>query len=685
MNFKNHLQRCVIKRKWQQLGVAIVLAMVLLLIPITAGTVIPIPTPGLSHPESSQVVGEQGQSTGQTIDLSFPFGAVLVYATEGLTITKSAPEMVDQGGVLTYTLTITNQTGQDVESGIVVDEFSPEVSCNQVVKQPAGWSPGCQVGGIAWIFPGQPNSEIITNGATVDIIYTVNVPQPLIDGYLIVNNDYHIVDSDDPDNPSSGPPVTTTVKAPEWAIVKSVSSQFTEPGQILTYTITATNIGQLDTSGTYTITDSIPNDTTLVDAPDASGSTSLIWSSADPVGALGDTRVVTFSVEVNTPLATGTEIVNDSYAVLGGNTFSPAANAPVTSTVISTATLNISKSASSDPVQVGEPLVYTLTVTNDATAAGPAANLVISDTLPPEVTFQSAGFVGSAEGTVSNPDPSTVVWQLTTPNPLAVNQSIQVTTAVTVDGSLLPAPPLITNNYEVSGSNAPLVSGAIDTTLTPGDPFAITMVADSTLLNVCESTLVMATVFDEWNNPVPNTQMVVYIDNVLPPPPSTPLGNAIITSMTTLTSDVNGVINTYVQGTAHGNVSAGAYEASAGSPFAQTGNIKFVNPSVPTGITVSVAPTLVSFGGTATITAQVQDCLGPMSGQLVTFSMPAMFGTISPETATTDASGIATTMVTAGNIEGAPAITGTVGGVTDVATLQIANFIEVYLPIVLKD
>jgi uncharacterized repeat protein (TIGR01451 family) len=59
-----------------------------------------------------------------------------------------------------------------------------------------------------------------------------------------------------------------------------------------------------------------------------------------------------------------------------------------TATTPASADLSIVKTDSSDPVAVGTPLTYTLTVTND----GPnnAQNVVVSDTLPASVTFQSA-------------------------------------------------------------------------------------------------------------------------------------------------------------------------------------------------------------------------------------------------------------------------------------------------------
>src|SRR5262245_42871524 len=87
-------------RKWFQLGFSLGLAMFLFLIPLAVG---------------------RGFSLESASYFSIPLGPALVYATGGLTVTKSAPAFVGQGQAITYTLRITNNTGQSLTEVTVVD------------------------------------------------------------------------------------------------------------------------------------------------------------------------------------------------------------------------------------------------------------------------------------------------------------------------------------------------------------------------------------------------------------------------------------------------------------------------------------------------------------------------------------------------------------------------------------
>ncbi len=669
MESKNHTERRVTVKNWYQLGFSIMLAFMLALIlsfvPITISTTVWLP--------------ELASSQLKPIDLTFPFGVSRVSATGGLTITKSAPSEVDQGQTLTYTLLITNHTNSDIIDGLVADEFSSEVSCGQVIKRPTNWDFDCPGDGIAFGFSETSNSEIITDGATIEIIYTVNVASPLTAGHKIVNDDYQILAFNPGGSDPDPPPVTTTVRAPMWAITKTVSSDTIQPNEFLTYTITITNNGSAATSGTYTVIDVIPTNTISTSAdgriqpPGTRNGNTITWvfTDSDSLPAFGGTKSLTYAVQVASPLAPGTQIVNDGYTVSGGGAFSSAISNSITSTVESSGILNISKIDGLDPVKIGETLIYTLIVTNGAGATGPAQNVVVTDTLPTEVSYQSAGFLGTGDGNVTTPSASTVVWEVTNPASLNVGESVKLTVAVTVDGFTLPDPPLITNTYQASADNAPIVNGTpIGTEVEVGDPTTIIVTADATSLNLCESTLITTSVQDNWTNPIPNIRLQLFIDTSFPPPPSTPYGNATITSTTFVTSNTKGEANGYVQGTAAGNVSAGAVVLPSGA-VGQSGNISFTNPAIPTNIDVTVSPSSVVTGSTATATSTVSSCAGPVSGQVVTFTIPAAFGSVNPLTATTDSNGEASTTVTAGNTVGTTSITGSTDTLQDAASFTV--------------
>ena len=109
---------------------------------------------------------------------------------------------------------------------------------------------------------------------------------------------------------------------------------------------------------------------------------------------------VTIVVAVGEQIADGTILTNT--AAVNGSVVDPNPlnnTAQATTTVQSLATLQIAKVDLFDPVAPGGPLFYRVTVTNTGPSA--AANLVVTDTLPGGVSFQSAGVDCAHDGSVS--------------------------------------------------------------------------------------------------------------------------------------------------------------------------------------------------------------------------------------------------------------------------------------------
>jgi uncharacterized repeat protein (TIGR01451 family) len=262
-----------VNNKWFRLSFSIILAfvfaLILLLLPATARI----------------------SSPSQGIDLRLPFGAEIVYATGGLTITKTAnpTPTVNQGSVLTYNLTLINNTGISLTDIVVTDTVPANTTCTDIPIPPPGWFTdgiiNCQNNGEArWILP--PGfGDVLANGSSVVLVYGVTVGQPLPDLSNITNAAFtYRVQAISPTTfiDNGAQTITTTVFAPEWQISKEVNPPTTvEPGDTLTYTLTVTNVGHLATSGDYTITDQIPLHTNYVTdsaSPTASfDGTSLTW------------------------------------------------------------------------------------------------------------------------------------------------------------------------------------------------------------------------------------------------------------------------------------------------------------------------------------------------------------------------------------------------------------------------
>ncbi|MFC1976354.1 Calx-beta domain-containing protein, partial [Chloroflexota bacterium] len=184
--------------------------------------------------------------------------------------------------------------------------------------------------------------------------------------------------------------------APTLAITKIADpSGLIYPGDSITYTIFVTNSGTVTVTNVL-ISDSLPANTNFV-----TGSISLDPPGVGTVGSApptlasdltitaGQQVTVTFVVTVDTAAAPASVITN-MVVVTSSETLS-STTAVVTNTVAS-ADLSISKRDNPDPVNANGALTYTLSITN----AGPntAQNVMVTDTLPPGVSFGSATGIG---------------------------------------------------------------------------------------------------------------------------------------------------------------------------------------------------------------------------------------------------------------------------------------------------
>ncbi|MGQ9717681.1 MAG: beta strand repeat-containing protein, partial [Anaerolineae bacterium] len=314
-----------------------------------------------------------------------------------LTITKSdSPDPVAQGAELAYTILVTN-TGTVTASQVIVTDTTPAgttfASANVLDGGGAIWfhgglSPG-QTGFYIWftgdrIFPDwgglPPNARAILQ-------FTVRPTVPTEDGTVLHNDVYSTSAANA--SPAVGADVTTTVSAPRFELAKFAASNPITAGERLTYTITLTNVGSLTTTAPYTVVETLPAYTTYADStpPAQVAGGVLTWTLTTPLPP-GQATQVTFAVTVTAPLTDGTPLVNDNYFAFSSEVTPTVSGPPVTVTVRSWPTLSISK-ADTDPVQAGAQITYTITVTNAANAIGPALGIIVTDTLPATVDFQS--------------------------------------------------------------------------------------------------------------------------------------------------------------------------------------------------------------------------------------------------------------------------------------------------------
>lgn len=162
-------------------------------------------------------------------------------------------------------------------------------------------------------------------------------------------------------------------------------------GSDITYTITVTNNG-IGAAQSVVVTDNLPTSLTFV---------SCNSSGTGVCGGTGNNRTVSFS-----SLTVGTQATITIVATVngsGGSSISNTAavsaatadadggnNSATATTTVSAADLSITKSDSPDPVNAGENITYTLTVTNNS-ATVPAQSVTVSDQVPVHTTLFSVG------------------------------------------------------------------------------------------------------------------------------------------------------------------------------------------------------------------------------------------------------------------------------------------------------
>jgi uncharacterized repeat protein (TIGR01451 family) len=355
-----------------------------------------------------------------------------VNAQADLAIVKSAlPFPAVPGSALTYTLTASD-LGPSSATGVTMSDTLPAdvtyalATTNQGTVSQAGGTVTVNVGSLA-----------VGGTATATILVTID---PATRGSI---TNTAVVSGNEPDpNLANNTATVTTMVSPQidLAIVKSASPNPVIAGASLSYTLTASDLGPSDATG-VTITDTLPAGVTYVSAASGQGTVSQSGGTVTvSVGNLNEGATATATILVTVNPSTRGSITNT--AVVAGNeqeTNTANNTATVTTQVDPLDDLSITKTASASSVKVGAFLTYTLTASN----AGPSdgTGVIVSDTLPAGLTYDSAA---SSLGTVSRAG-NTITVNV---GNLAAGKVDTVTIVVTVasgTGS-------ITNTAKISGN-----------------------------------------------------------------------------------------------------------------------------------------------------------------------------------------------------------------------------------------
>jgi uncharacterized repeat protein (TIGR01451 family) len=331
------------------------------------------------------------QSSAETsLDPAQTFPDLSVVKDDGLTT-------VTPGQAVTYSVVVTNGGNIGATNVVVTDTLPPDTTFASCTTVPA--VPCTESGGVVTAtFP------VLAGGGaqvTLEIAMTVDTPQPA--GVETLTNTVTVED-DGTNGPDPTPEDNTDddtdelEAAPDLSVTKDDGLLVVEPGEQTTYTIIATNVGNQDATNVV-VTDNLPQATSFVSctttppvtcAETAPGSGVVTATfSQFPVGA---TFQLSLTVQVADPLPAGVLALFNRVTVTddraNGPDPTPENNSDFDIDVVRAAPdLVVTKDDGLDVVAPGDVVTYTITVTNVGNQG--AADVVVTDVLPPQLIFVS--------------------------------------------------------------------------------------------------------------------------------------------------------------------------------------------------------------------------------------------------------------------------------------------------------
>lgn len=299
-----------------------------------------------------------------------------------MVLTKTGPATVLAGEPIVYDLSVANWGPDTANNVMVIDTLPAQVTYDSYSGtfwncQPNGAGSGVTCSRLSALASGG-NAGVLEISAiapdepgTVENCATVYATEADPNQYN--NNDCHI---------------TEVLANADLSVSKTSSEPVVLAGEPYSYTITISNDGP-STAEDVVVTDPLPAGVTYVSH---SGPNEFLCGYTGQVVTCSAAQlpIGSYDIHINVlaPTVPGT-ITN--ACVVEADSHDPNPIAPedceVDTEVIDAANLRVSKSMSPSPVLAGEPVTYTIELTNQGPNA--AEDVVISDTLPAGMVFQS--------------------------------------------------------------------------------------------------------------------------------------------------------------------------------------------------------------------------------------------------------------------------------------------------------
>ena len=340
-------------------------------------------------------------------DLSSSLGRV-----SDLSLTKTASNATP-GTTVSFTITVTNGGPDRTTDVRVLDALPAGLTLVTATASQGVYSAAAALlpGGLGNYPAGTWRVGTLNNGANA----TLTISATVAAGAGSITNTAQVSYSDNAD-PDSTPnnsvageddqASVTITRSPDLQIVKAAASTFVVNNPGGTYTLTVNNLlGSANTSGTITVTDTMPAGLTINGTPSGTNwtcttSTLTQLTCTSTVGTVinaGTTSAnpITFNVDVAAALGV-IGSVNNTASVSGGS--EPASNNgnnanTITTTVCMTACpdLRPNKTVGASPLIVATNSTYTLSATNVGGLTTGANAYTLIDTLPTGITLATNG------------------------------------------------------------------------------------------------------------------------------------------------------------------------------------------------------------------------------------------------------------------------------------------------------
>ncbi|RUR78747.1 beta strand repeat-containing protein [Chlorogloeopsis fritschii PCC 9212] len=364
-----------------------------LAMPSTAGVANPVP---VSH----LILDYSGSSYHYNADNGTGLGLTYITVVDApdLTINKTAPTSpLTVGTNFNYTLNISNlSTTAGTNGTTTIQENLPSGMQFQSFTG-SGWScknalgNACTAGDQGTL--NFSNSGVIPANGTSSITLTV---KPTISGSNIANT-ATVSTPNDKDTTNNSSTVNVNVNpAPDLKITKTGSVSVGQGQTGVSYTLAVQNIGTVSTSGTITVTDTLPTGLTPNATKISTDNTANGWTCNTSGQVVTCTRSDTFAASANLPNIIITAdvpanatagVVTNTATVSGGGDGNASNNTANLSVQIgSSPDLTISKTSTPTSFTKGGTATYNLTVNNIGNQATNGATITVTDILPTGIT-----------------------------------------------------------------------------------------------------------------------------------------------------------------------------------------------------------------------------------------------------------------------------------------------------------